>query len=233
MDEPDNVRYLKTRRQIVAGIQEWILRERLCVGDALPPDGELARALGVGAGSVRQALGVLESMRVLEPRAGGRHVVGTPRSPLVGTLLRLRMALSGFDRAELMSIRIDLEGASAARAATSAKPADLAPLRAVVEEMAAPGIGFVRFGELDCEFHTLLARAGHNELAALLLTTLGDAVQTEMRAGYDRSERWRQTAERLAAEHRRILDAVEAGDARLAADSVTAHISRFYDLAAS
>ncbi|AIJ25576.1 hypothetical protein [Amycolatopsis methanolica] len=47
-----------------------------------------------------------------------------------------------------------------------------------------------------------------------------------MRAGYDRVDRWRQDCARLAAEHRGILDALEAG-ARLAAEYVTAHISRF------
>lgn len=233
MGEPDNVRYLKTCEQVVAGIQECILRARLRAGDPLPSDRELARTLRVGTGSVRQAIGVLESMRVLEAGPGGREVVAASRSPLVGSLLGVRMALSGFHRAELMSIRIDLERSSAARAASGATARELAPVRAVVEEMADPGIGCARFGELDRDFHALLARAGHNELAALLLATLGDAVQTEMRAGYDRSARWRQTAEQLAAEHRSILDAVEARDARRAADAVTAHISRFYDVRAS
>jgi len=227
----DNVRYLKTCSQVVAGVQEWILRERLGVGDRLPPERELARRLQVGTSSVRQALVVLESMRVLERGPDGQDVVGD--SPLLDRLLRLRMALSGFDRTELMSIRIDLERASAARAAVSATPEELAPLRAVVAEMADPGIDYRRFGELDCRFHTLLARAGHNELAALLLTSLGDAMQTEMRAGYGNSPHWRHTAAHLADEHGRILASVEAGDPQLAGDEVTAHITRFYNLRAS
>ncbi|GAB2964901.1 FCD domain-containing protein [Amycolatopsis acidiphila] len=232
MDEPDNVRYLRAPGQVVADIQEWMLRERLHAGNRLPSERELAATLRAGTNSVRHALGVLETMRVLERGPGGRHVVAPPPSPLVGRLLRLHMAVSGFERAELMSIRIGLESAAAARAAACATPNELAPLHVVVREMADPAIGYARFGELDCRFHTLLARAGHNELAALLLSTLGDVLQSEMRAGYDRSAHWRRTAGRLATEHRRILDSVEAGDAARAADTVTVHIRQFYDLRA-
>lgn len=233
MPEHAEVLYLKTRSQVVAGIQEWILEEGLRPGDRLPAPPELARALRVTANSVRQALAVLESMRLLERGPGGHHRLGGEPSAVVDRLLRLRMAVSGFDPGDLMSVRVDLERASAARAATSATEAELAPLHAVVREMADPAVDCVRFGELDCTFHLILAQAGHNELATLLLTTLGDAMRHEMLTGYDRSPQWRATAIRLAGEHQHILDAVEARDPHRAADVVARHIGRFYDLQAS
>ena len=230
-EEPDNVRYLRPQSRIVAGVQDWILHERLTAGDALPPVDELAHLLGVNTATITQALRALESMRVLDRSPGG-HVVSSTRSPLVDQLLRLRMALSDFGRDELMSIRVDLERGAAARAAVDAEPAELSELHSIVDEMATPTIGVRRFGELDCEFHTRLAQAGHNELAALLLTSLGDAVQQEMRAAYGRTPHWPLTAARLAREHRAILDAVHAHDPTAASESVSGHIHRFYDLRA-
>lgn len=230
MGEPDNVLYFRTRDQVVAGVQGWILDERLGAGDRLPPAKELAATLQASSHSVRQALGVLESIRLLKPGPDGCDVVGAERSTVVERLLRLRMALSGFSRGDLMSVRLDLERVAAARAATAATTAELAALRRVVREMTDSAVDYVRFGELDCEFHLLLAQAGHNGLATLLLTALSDAMHNEMLAAYQGSPHWWRTAQRLASEHQQILHAVANRDPHQAADVVAGHIGRFYDL---
>lgn len=232
MGEPDNVRRLGRRSQVLTGIQEWILEARLRAGDRLPPAGELARALGVGEASIREGVRVLESLGVLAPGPGGDVVVARPATGL-DTLLGLHVSLSAFGVADLMSIRVDLERSSAARAATEALSDDLAQLRSLIEEMSSPSVDRAGFRELDCEFHLVLARAAHNELAATLLASLSDAVKGEMAAGYARTGDWRRTARRLAAEHCRILAAVEDGDPVQAAEATTAHIARFYGLRAS
>lgn len=228
---PDNVRSLRPRRTAVAAVEHVILRRRLGEGDPLPSATHLARTLELGIHDVQHALEVLESMYVLR-HDDGRYVVTGRSSALVDRLVRLRMSLSGFDRGDLMAIRIDLERGAAVRAAAEAAPADLASLHEVVAAMAEPDVSPERFSELDREFHTGLARAGRNELATLLLTSLGDAVQNEMRTAYGRMLRWPHTATRLAEEHRRILAAVEQGAAGAASEAITAHIGRFYDLQA-
>jgi DNA-binding FadR family transcriptional regulator len=230
MGEPerDNVRPLGSRDRVLTGLQEWILNEHLRVGDELPPVRDLARSLGVGKVSVREAFRVLESLGVLEPRATG-EVVAAP----VGAwdaLLRLHVSLSGFSCGDLMRTRIELERSSAAKAAVEARPEELRRLRSMVDSMAGPATDHRRFRELDCAFHLGLARAAHNDLAAVLLAGLGNAVKQEMSAGYARSMSWPGTADRLAAEHRLILDSVAGGDPGRAAERVTQHIAAFYDL---
>ncbi|GAA1204050.1 FadR/GntR family transcriptional regulator [Prauserella alba] len=231
MDEPDNVHYLRPRHAVVNAVQDVIVTDRLGAGDHLPHERDLARRLDVTLAEVRHALAVLTSMQVLHA-ADGRHMLSEQKSALVDRLVRLHMSLSGFDTNDLMSIRLELESTAAARAATGADPDDLVPLHQIVEAMSRPDVDLRRFGELDRRFHTGLARAGHNDLATLLLTSLGDAVQHEMHSGYGRMLRWPYTAARLADEHHDILLAVEQGDPQRASREVTAHIGRFYDLRA-
>lgn len=227
--EPASVRYLKSHDQVVAEIQEWMLQARLRAGDQLPRERELAQSLRVGLAQLRRALDVLVSVDVLERVAAGHRVMREP-SPVLDRLLKLRMSLSGFALPDLMSTRLQLERASVERAATEATPADVDRLWSVVEQMTRPAIGHSEFSDLDCEFHLRLARAGHNNLAALLLCALGDAMKIEMRTGYSRNADWRSTAARLAAEHLSITDAVQHHQPDRAAAEITRHITTFYDV---
>ena len=51
-------------------IMELILEQGLDVGDALPTEGELSAALGVGRNTVRESLKVLQALGVIEIRHG-------------------------------------------------------------------------------------------------------------------------------------------------------------------
>ncbi|MGW4489688.1 FadR/GntR family transcriptional regulator [Amycolatopsis sp. NPDC004368] len=238
MGQPDNVRYLGSPGQALAGIQDWILTARLGAGDPLPAERDLARALGVGPAHVREGVRALEAAGVLEPAAVGPAAAVVAGEPTGGLhkLLRLHLALARFGAGDLMSIRLELERSSAARAARGAARgaarADLDELRGVTEEMGRPGVTRVRFRELDSGFHLGLARAAHNDLAAVLLASLGDAVGDEMTAGYARTADWPATARRLATEHTWILDAIDSGDPDRASAEVTRHIAGFYGLRA-
>jgi GntR family transcriptional regulator, transcriptional repressor for pyruvate dehydrogenase complex len=228
----DNVRHLGSRSQVLTGIQEWILNAHLRTGDALPPERDLARSLGVGTVTIRNAFRVLESLGVLEPGPTGETVAATEPTTTLDKLLRLHVSLSGFDVTDLMSIRIEFERSSAARAATEAASVDLTRLRPVVEAMAQPMIYRGHFRDLDCEFHLGVARAAHNDLAAVLMASLGHAVKNEMSAVFARTTDWPNTAERLAAEHDQILTSIESGNPDQAADAITSHIAGFYKLRA-
>lgn len=230
MPSQDNVRHLGSRSQVLTGIQEWILNARLRAGDTLPPERELARSLGVGTVSIRNAFRVLESLGVLEAGPTGETVTAPDHTTTLHRLLRLHVAVSGFDVADLMPIRIEFERTSAAQAACEATPDDLTRLRCVVEAMAEPAIYRGRFRELDCTFHLGLARAAHNDLTAAVMASLGEALKHEMSAVFARTADWPDTAERLAAEHDQILTSIETGDADQAADAITSHIAGFYQL---
>jgi DNA-binding FadR family transcriptional regulator len=56
--------------QIQEEIKSYVIRNNLRPGDALPSEGDLARQLGIGRNSVREAVKSLEVLGILEARAG-------------------------------------------------------------------------------------------------------------------------------------------------------------------
>ena len=87
------------------------------------------------------------------------------------------------------------------------------------------------FHDLDAEFHISIARASGNALTADLMQALRDAVKHEMKAAFTRMQNWESVVQKLAAEHREILTAIENGDGPTAAERITKHIAEFYEAA--
>src|SRR5215471_3539788 len=56
--------------QIQEEIKGYVIRNNLRPGDPLPSEGDLARQLGIGRNSVREAVKSLEVLGILEARAG-------------------------------------------------------------------------------------------------------------------------------------------------------------------
>ncbi len=227
------VRRLRTHEHVLAQIAERILDGRLQVGDRLPSERELVGALGVSRGSVREALRILESMGIVEANVGSGRDAGSTvsgrASDALSNLLRLHMALSRFQLADLVEVRIQLERAAAARAAGQAGPADRALLMALIDDMEREGLEHSVFHELDTEFHVTIARASGNALSADLMQALRGAVRVHMETAFERVDDWDGMVGRLVQEHRQIAAAIAAGDGPRAADLVAEHIARFYE----
>lgn len=228
------VRRIRTHEQVLAQIAERILDGRLQVGDRLPSERELVTALGVSRGGVREALRILESMGIIEANVGSGKDAGSTVSgratDALSNLLRLHMALSRFQLADLIEVRIQLERSAAARAAVEAEAADIERLRSIVEEMTHGDVEHSTFHDLDSEFHVTIARASHNGLSADLMQALRDAVRAHMEAAFARVEDWDGMVRKLSEEHRQIAAAIADGQAEQASDLVAQHIARFYEL---
>ena len=116
-------------------LKQFIGDNGLVGGDALPPEGALARELGVGRNSVREAIKALESVGVLETRRGiGVFVRDFSFDPLlehlpygIGRELR--------DVEDVLEIRRTLELGLIEKAVAAIGPEDLAALRAVLDEI--------------------------------------------------------------------------------------------------
>lgn len=229
------VRRIRTHEQVLAQIQQRILGGSLRVGDRLPSEREFTELLGVSRVSVREALRVLEAMGIVDANVGsGRDagsVVAGRSTEALSNLLRLHMSLARFRLTDLVETRIQLEHASAHRAATSASAADIAHLRSLIDAMTQDDIDHDEFHDLDAEFHISIARASGNALTADLMQALRDAVKQEMQAAFARMQDWHSVVRQLAGEHREILTAIENGDEHTAAERITKHIKDFYETA--
>lgn len=137
--EPTSLTLLARKQPIYAVAQEeikaFILRNNLKPGDALPPETELARRLGISRNSLREAVKALESLGVLEARAGvGLFVRGFSFDPLLENLA-YGLRIGPKDLRDIFEIRYHLEHGMAERAVQAVTPEQLTRLGAIAERM--------------------------------------------------------------------------------------------------
>jgi DNA-binding FadR family transcriptional regulator len=123
---------------------------------------------------------------------------------------------------EVIDTRLMIEQWSAERAARLGT--GLRPMADALARMEEPGLPAEEFVGHDTAFHAALAAASGNRLVAAIMQALRDAVR---RYGIDAVERLGDTAV-LRADHRRIYEAVEAGDAGTATVAVAEHLAHAY-----
>jgi DNA-binding FadR family transcriptional regulator len=206
--------------RIAARLSADIRAGRLAPGEKLPPERELARRLGVGRASVREALAALQLRGVLETRPGaGSFVVGLPEDD--GALPH------DASPSDLLEARLLLEPQVATLAAGRAlRDAETERLLDAMDAAEAAGDG-AGWNEGDRLFHrrlaaltgnpVLLALADH--VAALMDQPLWQRLRDESVARPGR-------ARIHAAEHRMIYEAIVDGDATAASFYATQHLER-------
>lgn len=194
------------REQVVDHLREEILSSRLPAGVELS-EVALARSLGISRGPLREALGQLaaEGLVTIVPRRGA----------VVKRLTREEFIDSYQVREALESLAIKL----AVPRLTKAEKAELHGMSDQMERAAADG-DTDRFFEINREFHAQLVHASGNskleEVHSQLVAQMGRLMKksVELRGGTEQS----------AAEHRAILEAVDAGDPERAARLLEDHI---------
>lgn len=198
-------------------IRAFILEHNLRAGDALPPETDLARQLGVSRNSVREAVKGLESLGVLEARRGsGLFVLEFSFDPLLenlsyGLLFDLR------ELAELLEIRRVLETGLIGTAMREMPESTLEALQATVTTMEALAAEGENFAEEDRQFHQILFEPLGNQMLLKLLDVFWRTYQEAARQTDMRNP----DLARTARDHAAICDAVRArnvDEARLALD---------------
>ena len=194
-----------------AAIKKRILDFRYVPGERLS-EAQLAKELGLGRSPIRTALAKLKS--------DGWIAV----SPQSGTYVK---SLSDAEIADLVDLRLLLETHVTELAAQRIGEEELRRLRRAFVAFCPRGVAnlseraFDDFNEFDALFHATLYRAAGNALITEILANLLDKVQ------------WLKTSTRPSAarirsgytELRRILDALEAREPKLAAMRMREHIS--------
>lgn len=211
--------------RVVDGVRAMILDGRLRPGDRLPVEAELAAALGVSRGPLREGVRALSLLGVLESRQGaGTYVTDLRMSRLIEPLTLVADLQADATGEQLHHVRRVLEAEAAALAAGRRDP-DLGPARAALARarrilVAAPedDDGLL---EADLAFHRAVAEAaGNPALAGFVDVLAGQTVRARL---------WRARVEegvagRTVAEHEAVLRAVEDGDAERARLRMSVHL---------
>ncbi len=133
-------------------------------GESLPPQRELAKSLGVGMSTLREALQSLQTMGVLEMRHGEGTFVANKPNGMYDRLLDISLASGEMDLPTLFEARAILETGIAYHAARRATEEQILQLFDILEKERQgieTGQGENLF-ELDLSFHRLIAEMASN-----------------------------------------------------------------------
>ena len=137
-------------------IKQYILDHDLKPGDALPPEGQLVEDLGVGRSSVREAVKSLQSVGIVDVRQGnGLYVRELNFDPMLEAFV-FGMQFDPNTLAELLQIRIWLEGSVIGEAVGHLNDQDLEKLEAIIIEWGERVKAGDEYSDLDESFHQIV-----------------------------------------------------------------------------
>src|SRR5579864_3036189 len=208
--------------EAIEKIRELIVSGSWGPGDRLPKESELAAQLGLSRNSLREAVRALSQLRVLEVRQGDGTYVGSLEPDLLlestGFISHL---LLGEGELDLYEVRRILEAAAAALAAARIDQEEKLELGLRLEQMREVQT-VEELVEADVAFHAVIAKAAGNAVLTSLLASLSTrTMRVRLWHGRAADDALDETRE----EHRRIYEAIVAGDPELARAAATAHIA--------
>ncbi|MDF0528500.1 FadR/GntR family transcriptional regulator [Tsukamurella sp. 8F] len=186
----------------------------LVVGVKLPPEAALAERYGVSRSVVREALRSCATLGLTETRTGsGTFVIASrPVSPRYGA----------FSARDLIEARPYIEVPAAGWAARRRTDEQLKVMTGLLDRMDAEtdGADWVR---LDARLHLAIAEASGNDVFISVVGAIRGALSEQSRLLNESISERREASD---GEHRRIVDAIAAGDYAHASDRMRQHLDR-------
>lgn len=201
-------------------LAELLSQPAMLPGVRLPTERALAEDLNVSRSAVRRAMARLEAEgKVLRITGSGTYVADSAQRPL-----KLQQSeRKDYSPREIMEARALIEPRFAALIVMHANKADIEAIRHTLVE-AERSTDFVTFEHWDGQFHQMLAQATHNQLIIDVFRIVTQSRDTaewgELKKGSITSER----RELYCQEHARIMDALQARNARLAEKAIETHL---------
>jgi GntR family transcriptional repressor for pyruvate dehydrogenase complex len=201
-------------------LERLILEGKVAPGDRFPAERELAERLSVSRPSIRQALRELETRGLIDRRPGRGTIVLAPgeSAALSGDAMAALAAIHPHLH-EIMELRSIIEPPIARLTAVRATPRDVDQLRALVEDMEHV-TDPIRYAQLDRAFHQSIAQYTHNALLSLINEQIALQIAPSRAVNLQTPER--RDVSTIA--HRRIYEAIAAGDADAAGAEALAHV---------
>lgn len=188
----------------------WPLRHRL------PAESALAKDLGVGRSTIREAVRVLVHAGLLEVRQGDGTYVRARRE--IDAALQRRVM--GAQLLEAYEVRLALEVEAARLAAQHRSDADVVRLRELMQHRNAAS--WQDYRKADTALHDHIVNASGNSLLADLYQALLNPLRTGDASNIDDSELTRDDPDRP--EMQDLLQAIENGDPDAAAEAAERHM---------
>jgi len=164
------VRSPKTAELVAGTLRRMVVDGQLKDGDFLPNEAELMAHFGVSRPTLREAVRVLESERLVEVRRGSRTGarVRVPGPEIVARPAGLLLELSGATIADVMVARAGIEPMAARLLAESGTPEAFDELETMVAEHIPAGWQSDRLAQTMGDFHRRMVELSGNATLAII-----------------------------------------------------------------
>lgn len=199
--------------ELVAGeIRASIVTGELAPGDDLPVERDLITRFGVSRPTLREALRILETERLVEVtrgERGGARIIG-PSLALASHAVGMVLQAQGTTLADVQEARQIFEPPAARLVAERRSAHTVAALRAALDhEVASSGPDFPIAA---MRFHEILIDASGNKTLSAFLHVLHDIHEGHARALQRAGQRDRDVRRRVLEIHQQLIGHVESGD---------------------
>jgi GntR family transcriptional repressor for pyruvate dehydrogenase complex len=200
--------------EVMVRLASLLHQGRLKPGDRLPSERALAERMHVSRATIREALRAMQLKGLIVSRRGaGSFIAGGRPEDLADALHNLALQ-------DIFELRLLIEPSIAALAAKRASRQDLLRLESILQQQESELKEKGMTGLTDAAFHSALAEATHNRALLQVGATLMKVISPSRNESLQTPERARISL----ASHRRIVDAIQAGDSVEARRAMEEHI---------
>lgn len=206
---------------VIDSIKEILIQKKILPGDLLPSEQALADSLGVGRGSVREALKILDAFGIVEIIHGDGTYIATSANKKIFDPLIYSLIIANSDSNELIQLREMVEIGVITTVIDTATEQDIQRLQAVHDEYEALGqqgeTDISVLNACDLKFHRTLAAVTHNHLIENMYNFVIDIFAPTINAtvGLER--------------HRKIMSAIANRDKAAAVEAEQAHTAAWIE----
>jgi len=208
-------------QQVADQISAMIRSGEFTGGQRLPPERDLAKALGASRPVVREAMVALEIAGLVEVRTGSGSYVKAAAQPADES-----SADAGPSPFDILSARILIEGEIAFTAATEATKDDLAAIFETLEMMRQQADARIPSQVSDRLFHSRIAAASHNTVLPPIVEGLWDGQFAPVFTALSERTGLPENQDATLRDHTRIAEALARRDPEGARTTMRAHLDQ-------
>lgn len=209
----------KAAEVALEGIRSLIRERKLCKGDSLPTELELAAMIGTSRNTVREAISMLKAYGIIETRQKVGAILTDNRHEAAMNIYSFALDISPETFSDIQGFRLMIEEGVSHDLFERVTASDLRRLRRMNAELTDCD-GEAEAARLDFDFHVALVDLAGNRTASDVYRIIRPSILKIMQLG----KTIRSNRDEIASEHNDIVGAIESRDAAAYAVLVRHHL---------
>jgi DNA-binding FadR family transcriptional regulator len=206
---------------VVERLRDYIDRQKLTTGNRLPSEPQLVLQLNVSRSVLREAIGRLQTIGMLDVQHGRGTFIGSGTTLISSAqLMRSALGITPHALMQFVDFRTAIESYSARQVALIATDAQFSELEKLLDQMDRPEVGYVESIHMDFQFHYKLVEITGNEPMMNVFKVLQEFIMAAMvkttpaprNVAYSRKI------------HRELFEAMRSRDPKLAGAAIEHHM---------